>query len=101
MAIVREVVNFRVKPGHEAKLLEAVRAAKKHFDRLGATFFVVRQVVGPEVPNIVAVSQYSDWNHYAKLRSDGEIAQFLETVRRDTNPPWDSFTVSVSEEVAL
>jgi hypothetical protein len=101
MATVRTVVNFRVKAGNEAKLLEALRGAKKHFDRLGATFFVVRQVAGPESGNIVAVGQYSDWNHFAKAQSDREVAQFLETVRKDTNPPWDSFTVSISEEVAL
>jgi hypothetical protein len=95
------VVNFRVKAGREAKLLEALRAAKKHNDRLGANFFVVRQVAGPEVDHIVAVIQYSDWNHYAKGASDPEVAQFLENVRRDTDPPWESLTVSISEEVAL
>ena len=101
MATIRMVVNFRVKAGREAKLLEALRAAKKHNDRLGANFFVVRQVAGPEVDHIVAVIQYSDWNHYAKGASDPEVAQFLENVRRDTDPPWESLTVLISEEVAL
>ena len=101
MASIRVVANFRVKAGREAKLLEALRAAKKHNDRLGANFFVVRQVAGPEVDHIVAVIQYSDWNHYAKGASDPEVAQFLENVRRDTDPPWESLTVSISEEVAL
>ena len=101
MATVRTVVNFRVKAGNEAKLLEALKAAKKLNDRLGATFFVVRQVAGPEPGNIVAVIQYSDWNHFARAQSDLEVAQFLETVRKDTNPPWDSLVVSVSEEVGL
>jgi hypothetical protein len=101
MATIRTVVNFRVKAGNEAKLLEALRAAKKLFDRLGTTFFVVRQVYGPESGNIAAVTQYSDWNHFARAQSDLEVAQFLETVRKDTNPPWDSLAVSVNEEVAL
>ena len=101
MATIRMVVNFKVKAGREGNLLEALRAAKKHNDRLGANFFVVRQVAGPEVDHIAAVIQYSDWNHFAKGSSDPEIAQFLENVRRDTNPPWESLTVSINEEVAL
>ena len=101
MATIRVVANFRVKAGREANLLEAGRAFKKHMDRLGATFVVVRQVFGPEPDHIVAVSQYSDWNHFAKAQSDREVAQFLETTRRDNNPPWESLAVSISEEVAL
>ena len=101
MATIRVVANFRVKAGREANLVEAARAFKKHVERLGATFVVVRQVAGPEAGNIVGVSQYSDWNHFAKAQSDREFAQLLEGLRRDTNPPWESFTVSLSEEVAL
>ena len=101
MASIRVVANFRVKAGREANLLEAARAFKKHVEKLGATFVVVRQVAGPEAGNIVAVGQYSDWNHFAKAQSDREIAQSLENARRDTDPPWESLTVSISEEVAL
>jgi hypothetical protein len=101
MATIRVVANFRVKAGREANLLEAARAFKKHVERLGGTFFVVRQVFGPEPDHIVGVSQYSDWNQFAKSSSDREISQFLENTRRDTNPPWESLTVSISEEVAL
>ena len=101
MATIREVVNFRLKAGKEPDLLEAAKTIKKHFDRLGVTLFVVRQVAGPESGNIIGVEQYSDWNHFAKVRSDPEIAQFLDRLRRDANPPWESFTVSISEEVAL
>jgi hypothetical protein len=101
MAAVRAVVNFRVKPGKEADLLQAVGTVKKHVERLGGTFFVVRQVAGPESGNIVAVQQYSGWDHFAKAASDREFAQLLEGVRRDTDPPWESLTVSMSEEVAL
>ena len=101
MATIRTVVNFRVKAGREANLLEAARAFKKHVERLGATFFVVRQVAGPESGNIVAVTQYSDWNHFAKASSDPEAAKFLEGIRRDTDLPWEGLAVSISEEVAL
>ena len=101
MATIRAVVNFRVKAGKEPDLLEAGKTIKKHFDRLGVPLVVVRQVAGPESGNIIAVVQYSDWNHFAKVQSDLEIAQFMEGVRRDTNPPWENLTVSISEEVAL
>ena len=92
MATIRAVLNFRVKAGKESDLLEAAKTVKKLVDRLGVTFFVVRQVVGPESGNIIAVHQYSDWNHFAKVQSDREIAQFVEGVRRDTMvlPLWVS-----------
>jgi hypothetical protein len=101
MATIRVVANFRVKAGREANLLEAARAFKKHMDRLGATFVIVRQVFGPEPNHIVAVSQYSDWNHFAKAQSDREVAQFLEATRRENDPPWESLAVSVSEEIII
>jgi hypothetical protein len=101
MAAVRVVVNFRLKPGKEADLLQAAGAVKKHVERLGGTLLVVRQVAGPESENIVAIHQYSGWDHFAKAASDREFAQLFEGIRRDTNPPWESLTVSMSEEVAL
>lgn len=101
MASIRVVLNFRVKAGKEADLLEAGKTAKKHFDRLGVPIILSRQVAGPETGNIFAVHQYSDWNHFAKAQSDSELAHFVELLRRDTNPPWESFTVSINEEVTL
>lgn len=101
MAAVRVVVNMRVKPGKEAELFEALRGVKKHLERLGATFLVVRQAFGPEAGNIVAVSQHSGWDAFARVQSDPEFAQLLQGVRSNTNPPWDAFTAAVSEEVAL
>jgi hypothetical protein len=101
MAAVRVVVNFRVKPGKEADLLEGIRAVKKHLDRLGESLTVVRQVSGPEPGNIVAVGQCSGWDHFAKVQSDTEFAKLLQGLRSDTNPAWESMTVAVNEEVAL
>ena len=101
MATIRAVVNFRVRAGREADLLEAAKAVKKHVERLGGRLFVVRQFAGPESGNIVAVSEYSDWNQFARAAGDREWAQFLDNVRRDANPPWESLMVSLSEELAL
>jgi adenylate cyclase len=42
-------------------ILEAGKTVKKHFDRLGVTFFVVRQVAVPKTRNIITVHQYSGW----------------------------------------
>jgi hypothetical protein len=101
MAAVRVVVNFRVKQGKEADLLEGIRAVKKHLDRLGEGLTVVRQVFGPEAGNIVAVGQCSGWDHFARVQSDPEFAKLLQGMRSDTNPPWEVIIASVSEEVAL
>jgi hypothetical protein len=101
MATIRVVVNFRVKAGKEGELLQAAGAFKKVVERLGGAYLVVRQVAGPETGNIVVVHQYTGWDHFAKAVSDREGVQLMEAVRRDTSPPYESFTVSISEEVAL
>jgi hypothetical protein len=66
-------------------LLEAGKIVKKLFDRLGVTL-PSSLVAGPEKGNIIAVQQYSDWKHFAKVQSDCPIAQFVEGIRGDTNP---------------
>ena len=101
MATVRVVVNFRVKPGKEAELLEGLKSVKQHHQRLGAGFMVVRQAFGPETGNIVAVGQYADWAGFAKLHSDPEFAQLLQGWRGNASLPWDSVVASVNEEIAL
>jgi hypothetical protein len=101
MAAVRIVVNFRVKPGKEADLLEGIRAVKKHLDRLGESLTVVRQVSGPEPGNIVAVGQCSGWDHFAKVQSDPELAKLLQDLRSDTSPAWEAMSVAVNEEIVL
>ena len=77
--------NFRVKAGKEPDLLEAGKTVMKHFDRLGVTFFVVRQVDAPKTRNIITVHQFSGWNHFAKAQSDPEWAIFGVCVR---TPNW-------------
>jgi hypothetical protein len=89
MASVRIVVNFRVKPGTEADLLEGIRAIKKHLDRLGESLTVVRQVSGPEPGNIVAVGQCSGWDHFAKVQSDPDLTKLLQDFAQRYEPsPW-------------
>jgi hypothetical protein len=101
MATVRGVVNFRVKPGRYADLFEALKAGKNLLERLGAHVVVNRVAVGVEVGNVVAVAQYADWAAYAKAVSDPEWQKFLEATENNPNPPWESLTTSIVEEVAL
>jgi uncharacterized protein (DUF1330 family) len=101
MATVRGVVNFRVKPGRYADLIEGIRAVKKIIERLGANMVVNRQAVGPETGNIIVVVVYESWAAYAKVTSDPELQGLIDTMRNNANPAWDALTVSLNEEVAL
>jgi hypothetical protein len=101
MAEVHAVVIFRVKPGRYADLFEALRPVKKTLERLGASVSVVRQAIGAETGNVAMVSRYPDWNAFAKGRTDREFMQMLEAVRNNPNPPFESITTGLFEELAL
>ncbi len=101
MAAVRVVVNFRVKPGRYADLFEGLRAVKRHIERMGSIFVVNRQAFGPEAGNIVVVVQHADWATHARVASDTEFVQLLESMRNNPDPAWESITPVIYEEVAL
>jgi hypothetical protein len=101
MATVRLVVNFRVKPGRYADLLEGLKAVKKNLERLGSKFYVNRVAVGNDVGHLVAVGQHTDFAAYAKAASDAELNKLIDAMRGDPNPPWESLTTSLVEEVPL
>jgi len=101
MATVRLVVNFRVKPGRYVELLEGLKVVKKSFERLGSKFYVNRVAVGNDVGHLIAVGQHADFAAYAKAASDAELVQLVETMRNNPNPPWESLTTSLVEEVPL
>lgn len=101
MATVRLVVNFRVKPGRYADLLEGLKAVKKNLERLGSMFHVNRVAVGNEVGHLIAVGQYADFGAYAKAASDAELIKLVDAMRSNPNPPWESLTTSLVEEVPL
>jgi hypothetical protein len=101
MAAVRSAVNFHVHPGRYADLFEALKTVKKIVERAGGTFTVNRQAIGPQPGNVVALSQYADWGALAKVRSDPEFVQFLETIRNNPNPAADIVASSVFDEVVL
>jgi hypothetical protein len=99
MATVRLVVNFRVKPGRYTDLLEGLKAVKKNLERLGSKFYVNRVAVGNDVGHLIAVGQHADFAAYAKAASDAELIKLVEAMRNNPNPPWESLTTSLVEEV--
>jgi hypothetical protein len=101
MAAVRLVVNFAVKPGRYNDLFEGLRALKKVIERLGASFVVNRIRVGAEPTHIIAVGVWSDLAAWAKGATDSELTGLLDSMRGNANPSWESFTVTLLEEVPL
>jgi len=101
MATIRGVVNFRVKPGRYADLFEGLKGAKQLLERLGAKPIVNRVVVGGETGNVIAVAEYADWAAYAKAVSDPEVQKLIDTMRNNPNPPYESITTAIVEEVPL
>lgn len=95
------IAIFRVKPGRYADLYEGLRPGKKALERAGATVSVVRQEIGAETGSVVVVSRYPDWNTWMKARADQEFTRAREAIRNNPNPPFDSITTAVFEEVAL
>ena len=101
MATVRGVVNFNVKPGRYNDLYEGLKGVKKIVERLGSTFTVNRVVVGAEPTHVIAVVQYADYAAYAKAASDSELRGLIDSMRNNPNPPWESLTVMLVEELPL
>jgi hypothetical protein len=101
MAVVRLVVNFAVKPGRYAELFEGLKGLKKVTERLGANFTANRVRIGAEPTHIIAVGQWADLAAWAKAATDSELLRFLETQRSNANPPYESFTTTLVEEVPL
>ena len=101
MAAVRLVVNFNVKPGRYNDLFGGLKTLKKVVERLGSSFVVNRVRVGAEPTHVIAVGVWPDLAAWAKGATDSELTGLLESMRGDSNPPWESLTVSLLEEVAL
>ena len=95
------MVNFRLKPGRYTDLFEGLKAVKKIVEGLGATVIVMRQAIGPEAGNVIAVVVYKDYAGYAKVASDPALSGLIDTMRNNLDPAWQGLTVSLNEEVAL
>ena len=88
--VVSAVLNFRPRDGRLGEQLENLKAVKRLVERAGGTFRVHRQLFGAQANTLVAVSEYKDWNGFAKLRSDSEFLQLVDRIRSSANPAADN-----------
>ena len=98
MATVRGVVRVSRKPGRYADLFDGLKAVKKIIEGLDATVVVMRQVVGPETGNVIAVAVYKDYAGYAKVASDPALSGLIDAMRANPNPAWEGLTVSLTKK---
>ena len=93
--------ELSVKPGRYTDLLEGLKAVKKKPRASGLERLVNRVAVGNDVGHLIAVGQHADFAAYAKAASDAELIILVEAMRNNPNPPWESLTTSLVEEVSL
>ena len=98
---ISSVVTFRVRDGREGEQVENLKAVKRLVERGGGTFRAHRQRFGSLVNHLVAVSEYKDWNSFAKVRSDPEFSQLVERIRGNANPAADMVGGDVYEELTI
>jgi len=101
MAAIRVGVNFRVKPGRYADLLETGRPFKKVIERCGGEYLVGRVTTGADNGHLIVVHTYPSWTAYDKAISDPEMQRLLQAVYNDANPAFESYTATIIEEVPL
>ena len=98
---VSAVINFRARDGRLGEQLENLKAIKRLVERAGGTMRVHRQLFGAQTNTLVAVSEYKDWNTFAKLRSDSEFVQLIERIRSSANPAADIIGGELYEELPV
>ena len=98
---VSAVITFRARDGRLGEQLENLKTVKRLVERAGGTFRVHRQLFGTQVNTLVAVSEYKDWNGFAKVRSDPEFAQTVERIRASANPAADIIAGDLYEDLPV
>jgi hypothetical protein len=98
---VSAVLTFRARDGRLGEQLESLQAVKRLVERAGGTFRVHRQLFGAQANTLVAVSEYKDWNGFAKLRSDPEFLQLVDRIRSVPNPAADIVGGDLYEELRV
>ena len=98
---ISAVLSFRPRDGRIGEQLENLKAVKRLVERAGGTFRVHRQLFGAQAGTLVAVSEYKDWNGFAKLRSDSEFAQLVDRIRANANPAADIVGGDLYEELPV
>ncbi len=93
--------HTRLVSRHAARPRVALAQVKRLVERAGGTFRVHRQLFGPHANTLVAVSEYKDWNGFAKLRSDSEFQQLVDRIRSSANPAADIVGGELYEELPV
>jgi hypothetical protein len=100
MATARLVVELGVKPGRQNELIEGLKGLKKVVERLGAHLRANRVRVG-DPTHIFVVAEWADIAAWAKGQSDPELVAIADGMRNNANPPWESFSITMLEEIPL
>ncbi len=95
------VIVFRARDGRLREQLENIKGVKRLVERAGGTLRVHRQLFGAQANALVAVSEYKDWNGFAKLRSDPEFLQLVDRIRSAANPAADIVGGDLYEELEV
>ena len=95
------MLSFRPRDGRLGEQLENLKAVKRLMERAGGTFRVHRQLFGPQANTLVSVSEYKDWNGFAKLHSDSEYIQLVDRIRSSANPAADIVAGELYEELPV
>ena len=98
---ISAVLSFRPRDGRLGEQLENLKAVKRLVERAGGTFRTHRQLFGAQANTLVAVSEYKDWNGFAKLRSDPEFVKLVERIRSNANPAADIVAGDLYEELTI
>jgi hypothetical protein len=98
---ISAALSFRARDGRAGEQLENLKAVKKLVERAGGTFRVHRQLFGAQANTMIAVSEYKDWNSFAKLRSDPEFLKLVDRIRSSPNPAADIVGGDLYEELPV
>jgi len=98
---VSAAITFRARDGRLGEHLENLKAIKRLVEGAGGTFRIHRQLFGAQINTLVAVSEYKDWNGFAKIRSDSEFLKLIERIRSNTNPAADIIGGDLFEEISI
>ncbi len=98
---VSAAITFRARDGRLGEQLENLKAIKRLVEGAGGTFRVHRQLFGAQINTLIAVSEYKDWNGFAKIRSDSEFLKLVERIRSSANPAADVVGGDLFEEISI
>ena len=98
---ISAAITFRARDGRLGEQLENLKVIKRLVEGAGGTFRVHRQLFGAQINTLIAVSEYKDWNGFAKVRSDSEFLKTIERIRSSANPAADIIGGELYEEIPV